>query len=188
MDLKLEPIVDELPAGFADLEADATADGHRQMTCLAAELTETPAFFHAAYACCLGGRLAGIGAMTDEPAPTAQPTWRMRRFYVHREFRRRQVAFSIAMALLQDAAGKVSTMTVHAGNQAAAQFWEAIGFRRVADLAWSHQRTMRDTTAGQMRSTAGRGERSRSRRSPTARICHCAALDLPLHQSLKGRS
>ncbi|MBR1179050.1 GNAT family N-acetyltransferase [Bradyrhizobium sp. KB893862 SZCCT0404] len=146
-DLELERIVDKLPAGFADLEADAMADGHRQMTRLAAELTETPGIFHAAYACYLGGRLAGIGAMTDEPAPTGQPTWRMRRFYVHRDFRRRNAAYAIAMALLQDAAGRVSTMTVHAGNQAAAQFWEAIGFSRVTGLTWSHQRTMLETTA-----------------------------------------
>ncbi|MDA9412718.1 GNAT family acetyltransferase [Bradyrhizobium sp. CCBAU 45384] len=139
-------MADQLPTGFADLEADAIADGHRHMTRLATELTEIPAVFHAIYACYLDGRLAGIGTMTDEPALAGQPTWRMRRFYVHRAFRRRNVAKAIATALLQNASGSVSTVTVHAGNQTAARFWEAIGFRRVAGLAWSHERTMPDAT------------------------------------------
>ncbi|WP_439407816.1 GNAT family N-acetyltransferase [Bradyrhizobium sp. DASA03076] len=145
-DISLERVADQLPTGFAELEADAIADGHQHMTRLAAELTETPAIFHAIYACYLDNRLAGIGAMTDEPALAGQPTWRMRRFYVHREFRRRTIAQAIASALLQNASGSVSTVTVHAGNQTAARFWEAIGFRRVAGLAWSHERTIPDAT------------------------------------------
>ncbi|KRQ15647.1 GNAT family acetyltransferase [Bradyrhizobium manausense] len=144
--MSLERVADQLPTGFAELEADAIADGHQHKTRLAAELTETPAIFHAIYACYLDNRLAGIGAMTDEPALAGQPKWRMRRFYGHREFRRRTIAQAIASALLQNASGSVSTVTVHAGNQTAARFWEAIGFRRVAGLAWSHERTMPDAT------------------------------------------
>ena len=141
-DISLERTADKLPIGFADLEADAIADGHRHMTRLATEFAENPAIFHAIYACYLDSRLAGIGAMTDEPALTGQPMWRMRRFYVHREFRRRNIAQTIAIALLQDAAGRVSIVTVHAGNQTATRFWEAIGFRRVAGQAWSHEKTI----------------------------------------------
>jgi len=63
----------------------------------------------------------------------------MRRLYVHRDFRRLGVARTIVMALLQEAIGNVSTVTVHAGNDGASQFWEAIGFRSVAGKAWSHE-------------------------------------------------
>jgi hypothetical protein len=58
-------------------------------------------------------------------------TWRMRRLYVHRKFRRQKVARTIAIALLQEVEEKVRMVTVHAGNDEGSQFWEAIGFRRV---------------------------------------------------------
>jgi len=98
MILSLELMTDTLPVGFAELEADAKTDGHGDLTRLAAEFAQSPAIFHAIFACHLDGRLAGIGAITDEPAPTSQPTWRMRRLYVHRKFRRRKVARAIANA------------------------------------------------------------------------------------------
>jgi predicted acetyltransferase len=148
MIVSLERMTDTLPVGFAELEADAKADGHGHLTRLAAEFAHTPAIFHAIFVCYLGGSLAGIGAITDEPALTSRPTWRMRRLYVHRKFRRRNVARAIAKALLQEASGKVSTVTVHAGNDGAAQFWEAIGFRPVVGCAWSHQTTTSGATLG----------------------------------------
>jgi predicted acetyltransferase len=139
MIISLERIADSLPVGFADLEGDAKADGHAHLTRLAMEFTQNRAIFHAVFTCHLNGELAGIGAITDEPALTSRPTWRMRRLYVHRKFRRRKVARAIAKALLREAAGNVSTVTVRAGNNGAAQFWEAIGFRRVLGRARSHE-------------------------------------------------
>ncbi|WP_247289224.1 GNAT family N-acetyltransferase [Bradyrhizobium sp. 37] len=96
------------------------------------------------YTCRVNGRLAGVGAITDAPAMAAPPMWRMRRLYVHRQFRRREIARTIAGALLLEAVGKVSTVTVHAGNDGAAKFWEAIGFRPVEDRAWSHEARVPD--------------------------------------------
>jgi len=148
MTLSLERITDTLPVGFAELEADAKADGHGHLTRLAAEFAQSPAIFHAIFACHLDGRLAGIGATTDEPDLTSQQMWRMRRLYVHRKFRRRKVARAIANALLQEAALNVSTVTVHAGNDGAARFWEAIGFRPVAGCAWSHETRTSSATLG----------------------------------------
>ena len=142
MTLSLEQIIDTLPIGFAGLEADAKADGQDHLNRLAAEFAQSPAIFHAIFACHLVGRLAGIGAITDEPCPTLQPSWRMRRLYVHRKFRRCNVARAIANALLQEAAWYVSIVTVHAGNDDAARFWEAIGFRPVVGRAWSHETTL----------------------------------------------
>jgi len=148
MTLSLERITDTLPVGFAELEADAKADGHDHLTRLAAEFAQRPDIFHAIFACHLDGRLAGIGAITDEPGLTSQPTWRMRRLYVHRKFRRRNVARAIANALLQEAVWNVSTVTVHAGNGDAARFWEAIGFRPVTGCAWSHETTTSGAAIG----------------------------------------
>ncbi|WP_128923204.1 GNAT family N-acetyltransferase [Bradyrhizobium guangxiense] len=134
----LERTADTLPADFPDLQADATAGGHGHMTRLAAECSQNRAMFHAIFACRWDGRLAGIGAITDEPTPTSPPMWRMRRLYVHRHYRRRGIAQAIANALLQEAAGKVSVVTVHAGNDGAARFWEAMGFGTVEGRPWSH--------------------------------------------------
>jgi predicted acetyltransferase len=139
MSISLERTAANLPADFRELEADATADGHLHMTRLAAEFTLNRAMFHAIYTYRMNGELAGVGAITDEPAMTAHPMWRMRRLYVHRQFRRREVARTIASALLLEAENRVSIVTVHAADDGAAKFWEAIGFRRVEDRAWSHE-------------------------------------------------
>jgi len=147
MTAQVQRAIDRLPTGFAELEADANWDGHRHLTRLAAEFAKRPAMFHAIIAGYLDGRLAGIGAITDEPALAPEPTWRMRRLYVHHNCRRRNVARAIAMALLQEAAGRVSAVTVHAGNDGAAQFWEAMKFRRAIGLAWSHEITTSAATA-----------------------------------------
>lgn len=137
--ISLEQTADTLPADFPALEADAKAVGHAHMTRLAAEFATDRAMFHAIFTCHLDGRLAGIGAITNEPAPAPVPMWRMRRFYVHQDYRRRNIARAIANALLQDAAGKVAMVTVHAGNAGAARFWEAMGFSAVDGQPWSHQ-------------------------------------------------
>lgn len=139
MTISLERNAATLSSDLPELDADATVDGHRHIARLAAELTLSRAMFHAIYACRVNGELAGVGAITDEPAMTAHPMWRMRRLYVHRQFRRRNVARTIVNALLLEAENKVSIVTVHAGNDEAVKFWEAIGFRRVENRAWSHE-------------------------------------------------
>jgi len=142
MTVVLEHIHGRLPVDFKKLELDARADGHANMTRLPAEFVETPAMFHRLVAAQIGGTLAGIGAITDEPTPAEQPAWRMRRLYVHRDFRRRRVAQAIAGDLLRAAAGKVELVTVHTGSDDAASFWEAMGFDCVAGHGWSHQRRL----------------------------------------------
>jgi hypothetical protein len=57
---------------------------------------------------------------------TVHPAWRMRRLYVHRRFGRREIARTIASALMLEAEDKVSFLTVHAGNDGVAKFWEAL--------------------------------------------------------------
>jgi GNAT superfamily N-acetyltransferase len=146
MTVTLVRTIDRLPTEFAALEADAKADGHAPLTRLAGEFAKDRAMFHATFAAYIDGELAGIGATTDEPTMTTHPTWRMRRLYVHRKFRRQKIAYAIATALLQETAKKVRAVTVHAGSDEAAQFWEAIGFRRVAGSNWSHERATPSAT------------------------------------------
>jgi len=146
MTVTLVRTIDRLPTEFAALEADAKADGHAHLTRLSREFAQNPAVFHAIFAAYIDGELAGIGALADEPTMTSHPTWRMRRLYVHRKFRRRKVAHAITTALLQEAARKVRAVTVHAGSDEAARFWEALGFRRVTGCSWSHERAIPSAT------------------------------------------
>ena len=106
MTLSLELMTDTLPVGFAELEADAKTDGHGHLTRIAAEFAQSPAIFHAIFACNLDGRSGGIGASTDEPALTSQPTWRMRRPYVHRKSRRCKVAARHCERLIARSSGE----------------------------------------------------------------------------------
>jgi GNAT superfamily N-acetyltransferase len=139
MTISLQRVSNRLPHGFEDLQADAVGNGYRHLTRLAAEFQQSPTMFYAVFAGYLDGRLAGIGALTDEPALSLGSAWRLRRLYVQRTFRRLGVARAIVMALLQEATGNVSTVTVHAGNDIASRFWEAMEFRPVPGKAWSHE-------------------------------------------------
>ena len=139
MTVFLTRVSHQLPVSFDVLRNDAEASGYRHMSRFAAEFNGTPAMFHAIFAAYVEGNLAGLGAITDEPQPTSAPAWRMRRLYVHRQFRRRGAARAIALALIQEAASKVRMLTVNAGNDDAAGFWEQIGFFGVNGKGWTHE-------------------------------------------------
>jgi GNAT superfamily N-acetyltransferase len=137
--LQLVRIDREPPEGFARLRAEAEAEGHRHMTRLAEELVSGATRFEALFAAFDDGELLGLGGMTREPSETSEPAFRMRRLYVSPRARRMGVARTLANALLQEALDQVALVTVHAGNDGAAAFWEAMGFETVAGQAWSHQ-------------------------------------------------
>jgi len=137
--LQLVRVVDTLPDGFAALRQQAEQEGHRHMTRLAETWSADPAAFVALIAAFDDGEIVGIGGLTPEPQPTDAPALRMRRLYVAPAARRLGVARAIAGALLQEALDQVGLVTVHAGHDDAAAFWEAMGFAAVADRAWSHE-------------------------------------------------
>lgn len=126
------------PDGFERLRAEAEGEGHRHMARLAQELASGATRFKALFAAFDDGALVGVGGVTDEPADTPSPALRMRRLYVSPRARRTGVARAIASALLQEAFDQVEMVTVHAGADAAARFWEAQGFAPVSGQPWSH--------------------------------------------------
>ena len=127
--IRLERVIDALPAGFEALRAEARANGHQMLDTLADEWASGARRFDrpgemlvAAYA---GNVLAGIGGVTPERAiPGAL---RMRRFYVSLASRRKGVGRALAAALLDEARrqGRAVTCNAAAGSEA---FWEALGF------------------------------------------------------------
>jgi GNAT superfamily N-acetyltransferase len=137
--IQLVRIDRDVPEGFARLRAEAEAEGHRHMTRLAEELASGATRFEALFAAFDDGDLLGVGGMTVEPSEAPEPAIRMRRLYVSPRARRRGVARTLASALLQEALGQVALITVHAGGEQAARFWNAQGFTAVENHAWSHE-------------------------------------------------
>lgn len=139
--LQLVRLFDELPDGFDDLVAEASGEGVRNMALLADGWAAGARFRddgEAILAAFLVGELAGVGALSVEPA-AFEPARRLRRFYVRPAMRRRGVATALASALIHEGFDSVALLTVNArASEAAAPFWEAQGF--VADTSgpWTH--------------------------------------------------
>jgi GNAT superfamily N-acetyltransferase len=122
-------VVENLPAGFDALRAEAGAEGLRFVERLAADWEARRMRFdregEALLAARVTGVMAGIGGLTVDPVmPDAL---RMRRFYVRQLFRRTGIGRSLATALLQWACSTSRLVTVNAAP-ASVPFWELLGF------------------------------------------------------------
>lgn len=139
--LQLVRLVDELPDGFDDVVAEASGQGVRNMALLSEGWAKGARFQgdgEALLAAFLVGELAGIGALSVEPA-ASEPARRLRRFYVRPAMRRRGVATALASALIHEGFDCVGLLTVNAAaSEAAGPFWEAQGFVADATGPWTH--------------------------------------------------
>jgi GNAT superfamily N-acetyltransferase len=133
----IAPVAGALPAGFAGLQAEARAEGHRHLDRLAAEWAAGTTRFdragEALLAAWLNGELVGIGGLTIDPH---QPgALRMRRFYVRKAYRGAGIGRALAEALMAPArvGGGLITVNAAAGSRS---FWEALGF--VAETGCNH--------------------------------------------------
>lgn len=141
--VRLEPVVEALPAGFDQLRAEAGAEGHRFLDRLANDWASGVIRFDrlgerllAAYSD--DDMLVGVGGITVDPEiPEAL---RMRRFYTCSAFRRTGIGRAIAETLLESALNRVDTITVNAAP-ASFRFWESLGF--VPDQQAGHSHVLR---------------------------------------------
>jgi GNAT superfamily N-acetyltransferase len=125
--IRLERVVAALPADLEALRAEARAEGYGMLDTLAAQWASGANRFDqpgemllAAYA---DEVLAGIGGLTVE---TALPgTFRMRRFYIRRRFRRGGIGRQLALIVLEQRGGHPVTCNAASGSEA---FWGALGF------------------------------------------------------------
>lgn len=137
--IRLERVVDTLPAGFEALRVEARGDGYSMLDTLVREWTSGATRFErpgeALIAAYSGDALAGIGGMTLEPAlPGAL---RMRRFYVALAYRRHAVGRTLATALLDEARRQECAVTCNAAG-GSERFWEALGFAPDRRDGWTH--------------------------------------------------
>jgi len=137
--IRLQRVIDTLPAEFETLRTEAGSEGYRMLDTLAAEWASGAMHFNrpgeallAAYA---GDILAGIGGFTLEPTITG--ALRMRRFYVRAAYRRGGVGRILASALLDQPRRNGGTVTANAAAGSEA-FWEALGFIPAARDTYTH--------------------------------------------------
>lgn len=131
MTTEIRLLRDRLPEEIADLASEARREGHLHITRLIDEWSAGDIRFERDGERLLGAYvdevLAGIGGMTVETAISG--ALRMRRFYVRPEMRGRGIGRMLALALLDYACSFCTIVTVHAGNDGAAKFWESLGFQ-----------------------------------------------------------
>jgi len=125
----LQPVIDELPAGFDALRAEARAEGYRFVERLATDWGSGTIRFDSQGEALLAARLrrvlAGIGGLTIDPV--VPDALRMRRFYVRPAYRRSGIGRELASALLERARSFSGLVTVNAAP-ASTLFWESLGF------------------------------------------------------------
>ncbi|MBY5866610.1 GNAT family N-acetyltransferase [Rhizobium leguminosarum] len=140
MTIDIRQIRDRLPQEIADLESEARREGHRHVARLIDEWSTGAARFDRDGERLLGayadGELAGIGGMTAETAMSG--ALRMRRFYIRPAMRGRGIGRMLALALLDHARSRCGIVTVHAGNDRAARFWESLGFQPYGRKGHTH--------------------------------------------------
>ena len=126
-------VVETLPNGFDVILQAAESEGVRNMAMLAAQWTRGEQRFDdpgALFAALVDGDLAGVGGVTVETG-AGEPAMRMRRLYVLPMFRRFGVGRRLAGAMMQQGFQAAPLITLNAAaSDAAAPFWEGMGFER----------------------------------------------------------
>jgi GNAT superfamily N-acetyltransferase len=125
--VKLVPVGDTLPEGFAALRDAARAEGFRFLDRLAEEFAAgTERFVPPARLYLVEAEsVVGCGGITRDPYVAG--ALRMRRFYVCPAARGRGVARALAEAVLAEVPPG-TTVLLNAGVAGAASFWEQLGF------------------------------------------------------------
>jgi GNAT superfamily N-acetyltransferase len=134
--LRVEPVLDRLPAGFAALRQAAHAEGHGFLEKLAIDWASGAMRFDRMGEILLAAsvlrsesaghvELAGIGGLTIDPVVTN--AMRMRRFYVNPRFRRGGIGATLARTLRDRALATGRAIVLNASRESV-PFWEALGF------------------------------------------------------------
>lgn len=89
------------------------------------------------------GQWVAVGGLNLEPAPGRRGTARMRRFYVHPDYRGLGCARRLFAAVLAAAQGQFERLHVNTQSPGSAAFWARCGFAPVAESpAYTHVRLL----------------------------------------------
>ncbi|WP_439594810.1 GNAT family N-acetyltransferase [Falsiroseomonas sp.] len=137
----------QLPEGFAELAADALADGQRMLEVLREDWHQGALRFdgwgEALFAARIGSALVGLCGLTRDPYLKTETVGRVRRLYVLRAARRAGVGRALVAAVEGEASGSgYPRLRVRAPASAFA-FYESCGFlRAVGEPAATHARML----------------------------------------------
>ena len=140
--MSIRPAGDLIPAGLAELAEHAAAERVNNVQRIfdgwnsGKERYDRPG--EAILAALSGpGQVVAVGGITV--CPMVDGALRMRRFYVHPQWRRRGVGRGLAETLVSSGFQVAATITCNAGATAEApRFWEAMGFERVDTPGVTH--------------------------------------------------
>jgi GNAT superfamily N-acetyltransferase len=128
--VQFDRVIDDLPDGFDEMCAEASAEGFRHLERLAHDWASGAMRFkgegEVLLAAHVQGALAAIGGLTIEPVVPG--AFRMRRLYVREPFRRQGIGRKLAVALIEPVLARGAAVTVNAGNLDAVPFWIGLGF------------------------------------------------------------
>jgi GNAT superfamily N-acetyltransferase len=139
-DLTIIEFIDDLPAGLPLLADKAREEGYRHLERLMTDWNSGEMRFsrpgEALLAAFLADEIVGVGGLTVEPK--LQNALRMRRFYVLPQYRGQSIGRRLAETLIHNATGSASALTLNAGDDSAASFWERLGFARIDGDGFTH--------------------------------------------------
>jgi GNAT superfamily N-acetyltransferase len=131
-----------LPPGVESLAAVAAAEGVRNVRLLIENWESGAQRFDqvgaALFAAVDGETTAAIGGVRRE-TDTDESAMRMHRFYVHPSYRRLGLGSRLAREVMAHALSHASVLTCNArASEAAAPFWEALGFAIADGISYTH--------------------------------------------------
>jgi ribosomal protein S18 acetylase RimI-like enzyme len=125
----------DLPADLVDLIAASGAEGFRFLRRLADDWRNGTNSFsrpgEALFAAAAEGRTVGICGLNIDPYIGNNRIGRVRHLYVAAEFRRRSVGTKLVAAVIEVSHGTFDRLRLRTTTEAAANFYEALGFRCV---------------------------------------------------------
>lgn len=140
------------PVGFAQLRADAEAEGYDHIERLANEWDDGSVRFQldgeALFVALIADHLCGIGGLTHDPDLSPEEALRVRRLYVRPEYRRQGVGRVLLRRIIQHGLRHAPTLVANAGEPPAPAFFEASGFSPVEGSGHTHRLSREDDASG----------------------------------------
>lgn len=86
----------------------------------------------------LNGKIIGIGGINKNPYSEDEKEGRIRRFYIHPNYRKRKIGTRLIRKIIEDYKLKYQKLTLRTDNEIASKFYESIGFKKVESKNSTH--------------------------------------------------